>query len=158
VVVEAGVPITVVVDGFASPAEAGPYTLTSTYYVADEVEPNDTLESADTSEVPMAAGIYPEGDQDWVEVVLAGSASSLEAEVEGLSNECPLRLLDSEMEILSSDGTRLAFNDDIGQTNYCSRAVASSLDAGTYYVRVSGSEVYAPDATFPYVLQVTVTP
>lgn len=158
VVMDGIAPVTVVVDGFMSPIEAGPYTLTSTFFESDELEPNDTIESADTAPSPMAAGISPVGDQDWIQVELTEPATALKAEVEGLAVECEVRQLDSEVEIIAADGTRLAFNDDRAQDNFCSRAQTSSLEAGTYYVRVSASQLYAPQAVFPYVLVLTITP
>ncbi len=154
-----GVPVTIVVDGFESSAQAGPYSLNIDYELATEVEGNDDFGTANAHAAPYVAQIAPSSDEDWVSVSVPGPASALAARVVGLNGDCAARSLDSELEIFDTDGvTSLTFNDDISQTNYCSTTTASGLSAGTYFVRVGSSKEFAPFSVFPYQLNVTVTP
>jgi hypothetical protein len=156
--VEADMPLTVVVDGFQSAAESGPYTLDATFVALDEQEENGDAAAANVYVDPFVGSIDPAGDEDWIAVTVDEAAISLDVAVSGLRDECFLRMLDSELEIISPDGSsQLAFNDDIAQVNYCSQASMSAPEAGTYYVRVASSVEFDPMGTFVYEVTATVT-
>ncbi len=157
--VQGDVPTTVVVDGYASTAEAGPYTLTYQYFPIDEAEPNDVVADCATFSVPYQAAVSPSGDNDYIAITLDEPAANLQIEVTGLADECSALMIDSEAELIDPDGlTTLDFNDDLSQSNFCSRVEVDDPVAGTYFVRVSSSQTYAPDGTFPYALEVTIDP
>ena len=154
--VTAGTPVFVYVDGY-SPQDFGPFTLTASLLVANEVEPNDTSAQANAWSDPFVGAIMPSGDSDFVKISIPGPSSTLTAEVLDLGNgDCANLVLDSEVEIFGTDGTTsLAFDDD-GGAGFCSLATATTLAAGTYYVRVRSSQQFAPTDTFSYQLKLTV--
>ncbi|WP_438030992.1 DUF4215 domain-containing protein [Sorangium sp. So ce233] len=120
-----------------------------------EVEPNDTLATANTHAVPFFGAIDPAGDQDVVRVTVPSGPTVLIAETTDVtSNDCLNHRLDSIIEILDDSGATIVRRDR-GETGLCARAVAPSLAAGDYYVRVTaGSGAGRP--TFPYGLEVTL--
>jgi hypothetical protein len=156
---QTGVPITIFVDGYDS-TEAGPFTLLAQPLSVDEVEPNDDTVNATPFASPYQAAVTPSLDQDYIEITVPGPSSMLTAQVDDLGNgACLASALDSEVEIYATNGTTsLAFNDDIDDVNgnFCSLTSATGLAAGTYFVRVSASQMYSPFSTFPYRLIVTV--
>lgn len=156
VAVEGGTPVSIIVDGFEGASQAGPYTLLIAFVESAEVEPNGSIDTATEFVEDAAAQISPSEDRDFFLVTVHESGSTIDAEVSGLGRECDLATIDPEVEILDSEGTSLAFNDDIAQRNLCSRARATGLEPGDYTVRVSSSQEFNPFATFPYLLEVSV--
>jgi hypothetical protein len=65
--------------------------------------------------------------------------------------------IDTEIWLYEDDGvTDIAFNDDDG-TSFCS-LIGVTLDAGDYRVRVLSSQLYAPESTFDYRLDIEIEP
>jgi cysteine-rich repeat protein len=118
-----------------------------------EDEPNADSGQATVYDVPHFAEISPAGDVDWVEVTVPSDVSSIVAEVNSVNEDCYQNKLDSLVSIFDGDGTTELVMDDDSGSGKCSRAVATGLDSGTYYVRISE---FGDDATFPYELVVTV--
>lgn len=121
---------------------------------SDETEPNGTTADADPyTAPPFVASIDPTGDVDVFAVDLPNPNSTLTVQVKDLGDgSCANLTLDSYLELIDTNGTVLASNDDYG-TNYCSRAQATGLAAGKYFIRVKAS---GQATTFPYLLDVTV--
>ncbi|MSP17683.1 MAG: DUF4215 domain-containing protein, partial [Myxococcales bacterium] len=145
-------------DGNTIPGDGCSGTCTREF---SESEPNNTPTDADAFLAPWTAEISPALDRDFVAVTVPGPASTLMATVDDTgAGDCPMRLIDSELAIYGTDGvTVLVSNDDIDPAlNWCSSATATGLAAGTYYVRVAASSVFAAMTTFDYVLEVVVTP
>ncbi len=146
--------MTIFVDGYQSPLEAGPYTLDlAVIPLTVEQENNDALgvANAHVDGTAFSGGIAM-SDNDWIAVTVPGPASTLTAEVvAGGSNSCSGDI-DSELQLLGTDGTtELAFNDDISPFgNFCSRATAADLAAGVYFLRVASSQAFCMDCTFDY--------
>lgn len=159
IVVDGNVPLTIFVDGY-TPMDLGPYTLLTDFIPVDEIEPNDTSMMATPYVSPYTATVFPPGDQDYIAINVPGPSSTITAEVQDLGDgACAAGALDSEIEIYATNGTTsLAQNDDIDAANgdYCSLATATGLAAGTYYVRVSASQMFSPDSVFLYKLAITV--
>lgn len=155
--VQAGVPITVFVDSYTDTA-FGPFTLTQSLLVLNEVEPNGTFAQASPFSEPFMGNISPAFDEDWVSVTVPGPASKITVQVDDVGNgECVANAIDSEVQIYAPDGTTsLVYNDD-DPPHYCSLATATNLAAGTYFVRVSESQYSpSPGSTFSYRLAVVV--
>jgi len=150
-----GHPITLFIDG--KNGHSGSFSLQSVVTPFNEIEPNDSRPQANSFTEPFAAGIYPSLDQDWVKVNITQSNATLTAEVADVGNgDCPNHVIDSQIEIIGTDGqTQLAFNDD-NADDYCSTATKSGLAPGIYYIRVAASQMYAPTLTFIYRLKVMV--
>ncbi|WP_437825232.1 pre-peptidase C-terminal domain-containing protein [Sorangium sp. So ce1153] len=122
---------------------------------ATEVEPNDTLAAANTYAAPFFAAIDPRADQDLVRVTVPSGPTVLIAETTDVtSDDCLNNRLDSVIEILDDSGATIVRRDR-GETGLCARAVAPSLAAGDYYVRVTAA-TGAARTTFPYRLDVTL--
>lgn len=120
-----------------------------------ETEMNDdyTAASALGAGICLASGsVGVSGDDDYFSVMLAqGETITVEAVAGGADTCGPSGNIDTEIEIYDTDGTTsLAFNDDIGSSNYCSRASATAAAAGTYFVRVAASTQYCANCTFDY--------
>jgi len=149
----AGTAYTVFVDGFNTPAEAGPFSLAIDELVpTPESEPNDDFTTADPASGAFGGAISPAADMDWIAVTV-GAGQSLTATITaGGADVCgPTGGIDSELEILDTDGiTQLAFNDDLGFASYCSAATAPILAGGTYYVRIAASAQFCATCTFDY--------
>jgi hypothetical protein len=152
-----GTPIAIFVDGH-SPVETGTFTLTTSFLATTEVEPNGTTAQGNTY-VPAPAytgTIYPPGDQDFVKVVTVVPNTTITAEIVDLgSGACMKNFLDSDVEILGTDGTTSLDEDDDGGSGLCSKASAMAPTPGTYFVRVSASPVN-PMFVFGYELDVTL--
>lgn len=120
-----------------------------------EQEPNNTLAQANPFSSPWIAQISPVGDVDFIKVTLPSTAS-LSATTTGVGEgTCSDGSLDSHVSILDGAGNLLAVSDDLGGGNLCSHAVAASLPAGDYYVRVAAAGPFPPEgATFPYLLAI----
>jgi cysteine-rich repeat protein len=123
----------------------------------DESESNDDAASADTYSAGFAAEISPEGDEDFVEVTLTTTPSSIRARSLDFWDECERGDLDSLVQIIDTDGTTVLESDDDGGIGTCSDAIATGLDAGTYYVRVAAAPL-GTTPVFPYRLDVVVEP
>jgi hypothetical protein len=151
-----GLPVSIFVDG-AEPGQAGPFTLLTEHRPAEEVEPNGGPGTASDFADPYVAAIYPAGEEDYIRVQINGQGTTLVATVTDFGNgDCANFKLDSVLEIYAADGTTsLAFNDDAG--DFCSRAEATGLAAGDYFVRVAASRV-ATRPIFAYLLTVEITP
>ncbi|MDC0676435.1 pre-peptidase C-terminal domain-containing protein [Sorangium atrum] len=126
---------------------------------ATEVEPNDTIATANTYTVPFFAAIHAPTDDDVdvdvVRVTVPSGPTDLIAETAAVtSSDCLTGRIDSVIEILDESGG-LIVRRDRGDNGLCARAVAPSLAAGDYYVRVS-SVLGSGAATFPYRLDVTL--
>ena len=77
------------------------------------------------------------------------------------AGDCANRIIDTEIEVFDTDGTTsLAFNDDIDPDamtgNYCSTLTVPNLPAGTYFVRISGSQEFCSTCVMGYGLSVIV--
>lgn len=154
--VASGAALSIFVDGFFSPLEAGPYDLVLDLIAFNsEVEQNGAFGSANVHVDGTAfSAAITTGDDDFIAVLVPGPTSTLTATVvAGGANRCdPAGGIDTELEILDTDGaTALAFNDDIsGFGNFCSMASVDDLAAGTYFIRVSASADFCPDCAFDY--------
>lgn len=158
--VSSGQAMSVFVDGFLSPLQAGPYTLDLTLLpLTAEVEDNGTFGMANGFVMATAfSGSVGMNDTDWIAVVVPGPASTLRAEVVAGGNNHCVGDIDTELALVDTDGnTELAFNDDIsGFGNFCSRVAATDLAGGTYYLRVAASQMFCMACTFDYSLVVDV--
>lgn len=127
--------------------------------VATETEPNDAYTTANgpyTVSTQITAAVGVAGDFDYFAVTVP-AGGTLTAEVtDGGTGDCAGFVIDSEVEIYDTDGTTsLLFNDDT-VNDFCSLASLTGLPAGTYYVRAAASQVWTPNDTFSYVLNITV--
>ncbi|MBN2197379.1 MAG: DVUA0089 family protein [Polyangiaceae bacterium] len=120
---------------------------------SSEGEDNDTLETADAMPDDYRAAIDPIGDEDWIELRVAASQTSLVARTLDFGDgACVLERLDSVVELFDEEGVVLADDDD-GGAGYCSEILFPDLSPGTYYLRVTASS-YGTVGAFPYVLHV----
>lgn len=149
-----GHPLTIFIDGHDG--ASGSYSLQSVLTPFTEIEPNDSRPQANSYVEPFSASVYPSYDADWIKVTVNGANTTLTAEVQDVGNgDCANQIIDSQIELLATDGvTQLAFNDDFG-TTYCSKATKAGLAPGVYYLKVGASVQYAPSLTFIYKLKVT---
>ncbi|WP_437963087.1 DUF4215 domain-containing protein [Sorangium sp. So ce260] len=125
---------------------------------ATEVEPNDTIETANPHAAPFIASIgpAPDGDADVVRVTVPSGPTTLVAETADITtSDCLDGRLDTIIDILDASGALLVQR-DFGGIGNCARAVAPALAAGDYYVRVTAN--VAPDRGAPYRLLVTLVP
>jgi hypothetical protein len=152
-----GQALTVFVDG-AAVDQKGSFTLAGVFTPSNEVEPNDAFGQANPLASPFVGTVLPMGDQDFVAVMVPGPSSTIKAETFDFNgSDCQNYLLDSEVEILGTDGaTSLTLNDDKSMSDGCSLATVSGLGAGKYFVRVAASMMFSPMQTFGYELVVTV--
>lgn len=124
-----------------------------------ETEGNNRRGRANTYDfLPWFAQISPVGDADFYRVTLAGASSTLVVETVSVGDDaCSLNTQDTLVEILDTNGNgnALLASDDDGGDGQCSRAVATGLPAGTYFLRVLAGAAASP-ATFPYRLEVSV--
>jgi cysteine-rich repeat protein len=127
-----------------------------------EVEPNDDAAAANgpyATNAPFVAAVSQSGDSDWIAVDVPGPSSKLTVTVTagGTSTCGPAGAVDSEVAIYNPSGTTLlSFNDDENRDSWCSRAFASGLAAGTYYVRTAASVAYCSGCTYDYTLLVDI--
>jgi cysteine-rich repeat protein len=101
--------------------------------------------------------IYPAGDADTYAYKLGPGQTQLTVTISAPGAQgCEQRRLDSQLEILDSQGLLVGFNDDSAEAGgFCSQVVASGLTAGeTYRVRVRASQTFAPAQVFSYQLQI----
>ena len=124
---------------------------------SDEVESNDTSGTATPySGFPFFAAIGVKDDVDFYSIQVSSPSSLLEVELLDLGNgECGQGLADSFIQIIDTDGSTIITSDNDGGDGLCSRALAASVNPGTYFVRVSAGP---STPTFPYTLGVFVTP
>ncbi|MGC4116555.1 MAG: PPC domain-containing protein [Myxococcales bacterium] len=125
---------------------------------ATEVEPNNTIATANPYVDPFVGGITPSADVDYVSVVVTVK-SNLVAETKDSGNgACTGNLIDSIVEAFDAAGTSLGKNDDGGE-GYCSLLTLKGLAPGTYYIKVAASSYAKPPLdVFPYNLSITLTP
>jgi cysteine-rich repeat protein len=124
-----------------------------------ETENNNRRSRADTFNfLPWFAQISPVDDVDFYRVTLTAASSTLVVETVSLGDDaCALNAQDTLVEIFdtnTNDNVLLASDDD-GGDGQCSRAVATGLPAGTYFLRVLAGTAASP-STFPYRLEVSV--
>jgi hypothetical protein len=158
--VDNGDGLSIFVDGYLDPLEAGPYTLDlGLLTLTPEQEDNGTAAMANSHVDGTAfSGAIAMSDNDWIAVTVPGPASTLTAEiVAGGANTCAGDI-DSELQLVDTDmTTELAFNDDISPFgNFCSSLTATDLVAGVYYLRVAASQQFCADCTFDYSLVIDV--
>lgn len=121
-----------------------------------ETEANNTPMAADAYADPWYAAVSPAGDVDVVSVSVPGPASTLHAmTVDKGDGGCAAGAIDSEIEILGTNGSTVLASDDDNGEGACSFAAAAGLAAGVYYVRVKASALAAGTA-FAYGLVVDV--
>jgi subtilisin family serine protease len=125
--------------------------------VPTESEPNDTRGTAD----PLSVDSYVVGQiaapdvTDEYRVVIPASGSYT-FETSGVLGACGWGIeLDTRLDLLESDGTALASNDNSGLATgpQCSR-ITAALAPGTYYVVVSGSTANGLASQGRYRLQI----
>jgi cysteine-rich repeat protein len=124
-----------------------------------EKEPNDTSAIANVYKVKWRAQIAPAGDVDTVSINVPAAGSTLMAEVvDDGTGDCAGLQIVSHVDILNADGVSVlaSGNGDVG--NYCAFAMATSLPAGKYYVRVKASDLAQAGTTdtFGYGLDLTL--
>jgi len=154
--VQINVPVSIFIDA-ADPAQAGPFKLLTALEPSTETESNDTPGGANNN-LPqgIVGAIHPAGDVDFIKINVPAPGSTLTAEIQDLGNDdCAKNKIDTVVEIYGPDGaTSLAANDD-HQNTLCSRAEATDLAAGQYFVRVAASEnALLPTFAYRLVLQV----
>jgi hypothetical protein len=155
-------PLTLLVDGFGSGNE-GPYTLTVETANTTETEPNDSTAAANTF-VLGHVGYTTFTDNDYIAITLAVAGDLTVSTTDVFAGDCAGTRIDTEIELLDTNGTtQLQFNDDIDEqnNNYCSEVTATALPAGTYYVRVSASQMFCSGQQFSwctagYTLSITI--
>ena len=149
--------VTLFVDGY-DPGEEGPFTLSSQVTNITETEGNNTYQMANAFAPPFVGFISPAADEDFVSIVVTANSDLTVSTTDVLSGDCAGSRIDTEVQILDTDGTtELAFNDDVDEpnANYCSSATATNLAAGTYFVRISASKMYCASCKMPYTLTVS---
>lgn len=122
---------------------------------ATELEPNDTVGSAQAFAAPWFAAIDPPGDVDVLVVDVPKKASLVVHTFDVGDGACAGGMLDSFVEVLDASGETVLVTDDDGGEGLCSRAIATALEPGEYLVRVSASPL-GLESTFPYELAVVV--
>ncbi|MCS6898657.1 MAG: hypothetical protein RMJ98_03010 [Myxococcales bacterium] len=132
----------------------------------DEVEPNESIRQVTPippplpgqKKVTLRGKIAPAGDHDFflLKVDQAGLLTIATDEPgdgsckrQGFSDH-PVGLLDSELQLLSPEGTLIASNDNSPGDGFCSR-IQANVDAGTYLIQVRASRS-APAQIFSYLL------
>jgi cysteine-rich repeat protein len=121
-----------------------------------ETEGNNTPMAADAYADPWYAAISPAGDVDVVSVSVPGPSSTLSAmTVDKGDGGCAAGAIDSEIEILGTNGSTVLASDDDNGEGACSFTAAAGLASGVYYVRVKASALAAGTA-FGYGLVVDV--
>lgn len=158
VLAEDGVDYTVFVSAYEG-GEEGAYTLTSTTFPYGETEPNDQFDVADSVEGGEYCHLTEAEDVDWFAFSLTSAADVTVFSDDVQDGDCAESRIDTEIELFESDGTTsIAFNDDLDEpnSNYCSSLEATNLPAGDYLVRVQSSEMYCPNCTFGYRLQLGI--
>lgn len=115
-----------------------------------ESEPNDSLALAQgwSGEAPYYGEFSSSNDEDFLRLDLESSVSSLRLSVDddggqGCSQEEPG--MNPAIELLSSSGDPLAWDDDSGMGD-CASLFLSELEAGTYYLRL----LPQMSGSFPY--------
>ena len=145
------------VDGFAA-GEEGPFSFTAEAANITETEPNDTDATANLA-VTGDIGYLTAADEDWFSIVVVAPGDITITTSDVFAGDCAGSLIDTEIELFDTDGsTSLQFNDDIdeGNGNYCSAVTATGLAAGTYFVRVRGSQMFCPNCTMGYTLDIAL--
>ncbi|WP_437642263.1 DUF4215 domain-containing protein [Sorangium sp. So ce854] len=123
---------------------------------ATEVEPNDTLATANPYDEPFFATIDGPDDVDVVRVTVPSGPTALVVGTGDVtSSDCLDGRLDTAVEILDESGA-LIVRREFGGVGHCARAVAPALPAGDYYVRVTAR--VGPEQRAPYGLSVTLVP
>lgn len=108
---------------------------------ATEIEPNDATASANVLVVGGYLFGFGSGTDADYSTVLVPTAGQYTFETQGYRGACGFaEELDTILELYDSAGTLIASNDDInaGALNLCSR-ITTTLTAGRYYLRVTGS-------------------
>ncbi len=142
--VEPGSRYWIKVRGFANSA-TGPYNLhlANVTFVADTLEPNDTLAQATPigpSDLPLESSIRPSFDSDWYAVDFSTFREAFDHD--GDPRDVPaLRLetesqIDTVMVVYDQDGREIAYNDDGGE--WGNARVLLSETTGPIYVEVRG--------------------
>jgi cysteine-rich repeat protein len=130
-----------------------------------EIEPNDTLATANSYSTVFVSGevkgfIDPTDDIDlfMMTVPAAQEGTITAATVDGFQGTtCASLALDSFITIYDSTGIPIAGNDDKSASDYCSSVTSATLAAGDYYVGVTKSPLAGATDTFDYTLQASVT-
>jgi cysteine-rich repeat protein len=125
-----------------------------------EVEPNDTFATANDFAALAVANringfIRPAGELDvYVLHVPQGSTGTLTAQTldNFVGGTCASNTLDTVVSIFDS-AQQLLVSDDNAGGNKCSKAIATTLAPGAYYVQVKAASA---GATFAYTLSVTL--
>ncbi|MEZ4444504.1 MAG: DUF4215 domain-containing protein [Polyangiaceae bacterium] len=131
-----------------------------------EAEMNGTSMTANSMMQGYLLGsINPTNDEDWFEITMPAGMTTLTAAFfpSPTGNACNqgdttmLGDVDSELEILESDGTTSVATDD--GSLYCAQVQGTALTAGnTYYVRAAASTQFCAGCIFDYQLLLTATP
>ena len=130
-----------VTDGFGNTSACStdePYAQTAGEI---ESEPNNDNGAADTLTpgTPVTGAIKP-GDHDWFAVTLP-SEKALTVSTTDFTDTCTVSRGDTFVKVYGTDGTTLLASDDDSGPGSCSNATGGALadlQAGTYYVEVSG--------------------
>jgi len=141
-------------DGNVAPGDGCSATCT---VEASESEPNDTSGQASTLTGSSFFGtVSGSGDSDFVAVTVTNAGSTISASIFDFGDGgCPYGEVDSFLEIRGTNGNTVLTSDDNSGDGLCSKAVASGLAAGKYYVVVKAAAGANP-ATFGYKLFVSV--
>jgi cysteine-rich repeat protein len=123
---------------------------------SDESEPNDSTGQADDyTSFPFHAAIAAASDVDVFAISVPSGAGLVAETFDFGDGACSQLTLDSKVEIVAPNGTTVLASDDDSGAGYCASVSASSLSAGTHFVRVRAS---GAATAFPYVLNVSVQP
>lgn len=153
-----GVAHSIFIAAYEGGTDEGAYTLTTTLFPHDEVEPNDTFGMATTAVGGEYAYISTPADEDWFVYTLGTQGDITFATADILAGDCAESRVDTELELFEDDGvTSIAVSDDIDDQggNLCSSVTQTQLPAGTYRIRVRSSEMFCPDCTMGYRLMIT---
>lgn len=142
-----------------------PLALLSPAALAQESEPNNTIATASgnaTSSAVILATMTSQSDVDFFRITVP-QTSRLTIKVTGLTPGVCEPAFDPVVALFNSGGTEIANNDDIiGAPGLCSQIdpehhpAVESLQAGTYYIRVTS--LMTPGPNHPYRLEVLMSP
>lgn len=124
-----------------------------------ESEPNNTFPEANPYVAnPFYLAKVAAGDIDFIAFPVSMPNMSVVVRTYDVGDgACAKNELDSFVEILGSDGSTVLASDDDAGEGFCSRAVASSLPVGNYFVRVAAAPK-AGTPSFIYQLKIDQIP
>lgn len=125
-----------------------------------EIEPNNTVATANAYQSPWYGDISPAGDADVIAFPVPAGASWVSLVIgDNGDGSCASNTIISEVELIAPDGVTVLGSDHGSTQSYCAfllvanTAQSTPIHAGTYYARVRGGPAL-PSATFSYTLAI----